>query len=418
MSSSPLPATTAAAPLDWQALGLEPDLEALLPELIQLRRHLHRHPELSGHEQQTAALVAGELRRWGWQVQEAVGRTGVLAELGPVRRPDGRPAPLVALRVDMDALPVEERTGLDYASTVQGLMHACGHDLHTSVGLGVARLLALAAERRPDLLSARVRLLFQPAEETAQGAAWMKADGATDGIDALFGVHVFPSIPVGSVGVRSGSLTAAAGELEIEVLGESGHGARPHQSTDAIWIAARVVSGLQEAISRRLDALHPVVVSFGRIEGGKAFNVIADHVRLLGTVRCLDLELHDRLPGWIEDTVQALCRGHGGEARVRYRCISPPVHNDPELTQLVAAAAVDLLGPAQVQWLEQPSLGAEDFAELLEGTRGTMFRLGVAGPEGCTPLHSNTFAPDERALPVGVKVLTLSLLRWLQQQGG
>jgi len=428
MSSSPPPSTSdpavlqapppsAAAPLHWRDLGLEAELEALLPELIQLRRHLHRHPELSGHEQQTAALVAGELRRWGWQVQEAVGRTGVLAELGPLQRPDGRRAPLVALRVDMDALPVEERTGLDYASTVQGLMHACGHDLHTSVGLGVARLLALVAERRPELVTARVRLLFQPAEETAQGAAWMKADGATDGIDALFGVHVFPSIPVGSIGVRSGSLTAAAGELEIEVLGESGHGARPHQSTDAIWIAARVVSGLQEAISRRLDALHPVVVSFGRIEGGKAFNVIADHVRLLGTVRCLDLELHDRLPGWIEDTVQALCRGHGGEARVRYRCISPPVHNDPELTQLVAAAAVDLLGAERVQWLEQPSLGAEDFAELLEGTRGTMFRLGVAGPEGCTPLHSNTFAPDERALPVGVKVLSLSLLRWLQQHG-
>jgi amidohydrolase len=386
-----------------------------LPELIQLRRHLHRHPELSGHEQQTAALVAGELRRWGWEVREGVGRTGVVAECGPRLGADGRPAPLVALRVDMDALPVEERTGLDYASTVQGLMHACGHDLHTAVGLGVARVLAALADRRPELLSARVRLLFQPAEETAEGAAWMKADGATAGVDALFGVHVFPSIPVGHVGVRSGSFTAAAGELEIEVLGESGHGARPHQSTDAIWIAARVVSGLQEAISRRLDALHPVVVSFGRIEGGKAFNVIADHVRLLGTVRCLDLELHDRLPAWIEETVQALCRGHGGEARVRYRCISPPVHNDSALTELVAEAAVDLLGRERVQWLEQPSLGAEDFAELLEGVRGTMFRLGVAGPGGCTPLHSNTFAPDEGSLEVGVKVLALSLLRWMHR---
>jgi amidohydrolase len=263
-----------------------------------------------------------------------------------------------------------------------------------------------------DQLANRVRLLFQPAEETAQGAAWMKADGAMDKVQALFGVHVFPSLPVGTVGVRSGSLTAAAGELEIEVLGESGHGARPHQSTDAIWIAARVVSGLQEAISRRLDALHPVVVSFGRIEGGKAFNVIADHVRLLGTVRCLDLELHAQLPGWIEETVQALCRGHGGEARVHYRTISPPVHNDPALTALVAEAAVELLGRERVQWLEQPSLGAEDFAELLEGTRGTMFRLGVAGPQGCTPLHSNTFTPDEDCLAVGVKVLTLSLLRW------
>ena len=404
LSEQEPPAVQADAfPTDWIEPGLERALQEVLPELIQLRRHIHRHPELSGHEQQTAALVSGELRRWGWQVREGIGRTGVLAELGPSG------GPLVALRVDMDALPVEERTGLDYASTQQGLMHACGHDIHTTVGLGVAYVLASVQER----LSARVRLLFQPAEETAQGAAWMRAEGAMDGVEALFGVHVFPSMEAGSIGVRCGSLTAAAGELEVEVLGEGGHGARPHQSTDAIWIAARVVGGLQEAISRRLDPLHPVVVSFGRIEGGKAYNVIADHVRLRGTVRCLDLDVHAQLPAWIEDTVHALCRGHGGEARVRYRCISPPVHNDAALTRLVADAGVQLLGPARVEWLEQPSLGAEDFAQLLEGTRGTMFRLGVAGPGGCTPLHSSTFAPDERCLPVGVRVLVLSLLRWM-----
>ncbi|PWL22542.1 MAG: hydrolase [Synechococcus sp. XM-24] len=384
---------------------LKEEVKAAQQELLAIRRHLHAHPELSGNEHQTAALVAGELRKLGWRVQEGVGRTGVLAELGPSG------GPVVALRVDMDALPVEERTGLPYASLNQGLMHACGHDIHTTVGLGVARILAPLA----DQLGGTVRLLFQPAEETAQGAAWMVADGAMQGVDALFGVHVFPSLPVGTVGVRSGSLTAAAGELEVEVLGEGGHGARPHQSTDAIWIAARVVSGLQEAISRRLDALHPVVVSFGRIEGGKAFNVIADHVRLLGTVRCLDLELHSQLPGWIEETVQAICRGYGGEARVRYRCISPPVHNDPELTQLLADEAVELLGRSQVEWLEQPSLGAEDFAELQRDTPSTMFRLGVAGPKGCTPLHSNTFAADEAAVGVGVEVLSASLLRWLER---
>jgi amidohydrolase len=312
----------------------------------------------------------------------------------------------------MDALPVEERTGLPYASCQQGLMHACGHDLHTAIGLGVARLLAPLAER----LTARVRLLFQPAEETAQGAGWMLADGAMECVRALFGVHVFPSLEVGSIGVRSGSLTAAAGELEVEVLGEGGHGARPHQSTDAIWIAAKVVSGLQEAISRRLDALQPVVVSFGRIEGGKAFNVIADHVRLLGTVRCLDTEVHDELPGWIEDTVHAICRGYGGEARVRYRCISPPVHNDPGLTDLVEEAAITLIGASQVRRLHQPSLGAEDFAQLLTVAPGTMFRLGVAGAEGCAPLHNGTFNPDERSLAVGIEVLTLSLLLWMERQ--
>ena len=384
---------------------LKADVQAAQQELLALRRHLHAHPELSGNEHQTAALVAGELRKLGWRVQEGVGRTGVVAELGLGS------GPVVALRVDMDALPVEERTGLPYASLNQGFMHACGHDIHTTVGLGVARILGPLAER----LGGTVRLLFQPAEETAQGAAWMVADGAMQGVDALFGVHVFPSLPVGTIGVRSGSLTAAAGELEVEVLGEGGHGARPHQSTDAIWIAARVVSGLQEALSRRLDALHPVVVSFGRIEGGKAFNVIADHVRLLGTVRCLDLDLHAQLPGWIEETVQAICKGYGGEARVRYRCISPPVHNDAELTQLLADEAVALLGRPQVEWLEQPSLGAEDFAELQRETPSTMFRLGVAGPNGCTPLHSNTFAADEASVVVGVEVLSASLLRWLER---
>ncbi|MCX5931846.1 MAG: amidohydrolase, partial [Cyanobacteria bacterium] len=261
MSSAAPPRSSGTAADLWQRLDLARALEQATPELIGLRRHVHAHPELSGAEHQTAALVAGELRLLGWQVREGVGRTGVVGELGP------RDAPLVAVRVDMDALPVEERTGLAFASSQQGLMHACGHDLHTAVGLGVARLLAPLA----DQLGARVRLLFQPAEETAQGAAWMLADGAMEGVQALFGLHVFPSLEVGTIGVRSGSLTAAAGELEVEVLGEGGHGARPHQSTDAIWIAARVVSGLQEAISRRLDALHPVVVSFGRIEGGKAF---------------------------------------------------------------------------------------------------------------------------------------------------
>ena len=412
MTAAPTTMTSpSSSPLLAHA-SLKAAVETALPELRAIRRHLHAHPELSGNEHQTAALVAGELRSLGWRVREGVGRTGVLAELGPERDTTDQPLPLVALRVDMDALPVEERSGVPFASVHQGLMHACGHDIHTTLGLGVARILAPLADR----FGARVRLLFQPAEETAQGAAWMLADGAMDDVDALFGVHVFPSLPAGSIGVRSGSLTAAAGELEVEVLGEGGHGARPHQSTDAIWIAARVVSGLQEAISRRLDALHPVVVSFGRIEGGKAFNVIADHVRLLGTVRCLDLELHARLPGWIEDTVKALCEGHGGEARVRYRCISPPVHNDPELTQLVAEVATELLGRHQVLWLEQPSLGAEDFAELQRDTPGTMFRLGVAGPEGCTPLHSSTFRPDERCLAVGVEVLSASLLRWLERQ--
>ncbi len=376
-----------------------------LAALLDLRRHLHAHPELSGAEHHTAALVAGELRRLGWRVQEGVGRTGVLAELGPS---SGR---AIGLRVDMDALPIEECTGLAYASTTPGLMHACGHDIHTAVGLGVAMLLAPLAEQ----LSGTVRLLFQPAEETAEGARWMLAAGAIEGLSALLGLHVFPSIAVGSIGVRHGALTAAAAELELEVLGEAGHGARPHQSVDAIWIAARLVSGLQEAISRRLDALQPVVLSFGRIEGGRAFNVIADRVRLLGTLRCLDCELYGQLPAWVESTAAAICAAYGGQLKMQWRGIAPPVQNDPQLTRLLETIAVEQLGREQVLELAQPSLGAEDFAHYLNHLPGCMFRLGVAGLDGCAPLHHGGFNPDEACMPVAVNLLATALKRWLEQ---
>ncbi len=244
----------------------------------------------------------------------------------------------------------------------------------------------------------------------------MKEAGATKGLDALFGIHVFPELNVGQIGVKIGSLTAAAGEVEIEIIGEGGHGARPHQSVDAIWIAARVISGLQEAISRRLDALNPVVVSFGKIEGGRAFNVIAERVKILGTVRCLDSSLHKSLPAWIEGTVKAICQSFGADACVNYRCIAPPVHNDLELTRLLENSAISVLGPDQVIRLEKPSLGAEDFAELLEGVRGTMFRLGVAGRKGCAPLHNGFFNPDEESMVIGIKVLTETLLQWMHQR--
>ncbi|MGB1775644.1 MAG: amidohydrolase [Synechococcus sp.] len=386
------------------SVSLRDRLEQDLPELLELRRHLHAHPELSGEEHQTAALVAGDLRRLGWRVHEGVGRTGVMAELGP------ECGPTVGLRVDMDALPVEEQTGLEYASRRQGVMHACGHDLHTCIGLGVARLLAASTPLR-----ARVRLLFQPAEELAQGAIWMRDAGATEGLDALYGVHVVPNLPAGTVGIRRGCLTAAAGELEIQVRGEGGHGARPHQSVDAVWMAARVVTDLQQAIARRLDALQPVVVSFGKVEGGRAFNVIADQVRLLGTVRCLDLEQHDRLPLWIDETVQAICASCGGSAEVKYRTIAPPVQNDRTLTDLLERCAIQCLGRDQVRPVEQPSLGAEDFAELLRDVPGMMVRLGVAGPEGCAPLHNGQFALDERSLAVGIDVLAATLLAWIAE---
>ena len=327
-------------------LGKKIDVLAkdILPDLIQLRRHIHAHPELSGQEYQTAALVAGELRKAGWEVKEAVGKTGVVADMG------NKIGPVVGLRVDMDALPIEERTGLDYSSLTQGLMHACGHDLHTCIGLGVAKMLA-----NNRFTSSGIRIIFQPAEEIAQGANWMRAENVLEGVQALFGVHVYPDLPVGKIGIKSGTFTAAAAELEIEIIGEGGHGARPHEGTDSIWIAAKVVSGLQEAISRRLDALKPVVISFGKITGGNAFNVIAERVKLLGTVRCLDKNLYEKLPQWIESTVKNIASNYGARAKVNFKSIAPPVYNDPELTDLLSNSAKHFMDKENIVCLENPS---------------------------------------------------------------
>ena len=370
-----------------------------LPDLIQLRRHIHAHPELSGQEYQTAALVAGELRKSGWEVKEGVGRTGVVAEIG------SKSGPVVGLRVDMDALPIEEKTGLDYSSSIQGLMHACGHDLHTCIGLGVAKVLA-----KNKFTTSRIRIIFQPAEEIAQGANWMIEEKVLDGIHALFGVHVYPDLSVGKIGIRQGTFTAAAAELEIDIFGDGGHGARPHEAVDPIWIAAKVISGLQEAISRRLDALKPVVISFGKISGGNAFNVIAERVKLLGTVRCLDSTLYEKLPLWIEKIVKNIASNYGAEARINFKSIAPPVFNDPELTNLLSDCAKNFIDEKNIVYLDSPSLGAEDFAFFLQDVPGTMFRLGVAGEKGCAPLHNGNFLLDERSLELGIKILSQTIV--------
>ena len=211
----------------------------LAPRLIEIRRHIHSHPELSGQEYHTAAYVAGVLSSHGVRLQEAVGKTGVIGEV----QGTGGDSRLLAIRTDMDALPIQERTGLEYASREQGIMHACGHDVHTTVGLGTAMVLSQMASELPG----HVRFLFQPAEEIAQGASWMVQDGAMEKVTAILSLHVFPSIPAGSVGVRYGALTAAADDLEIIIIGESGHGARPHEAIDAIWIASQVITTIQQA---------------------------------------------------------------------------------------------------------------------------------------------------------------------------
>jgi amidohydrolase len=379
---------------------------AIAPRLVEIRRHIHSHPELSGQEYQTAAFVAGVLSSSGLHVQEGVGKTGVVGELKGTPLSDT----VLAIRTDMDALPIQERTGLEFASRREGVMHACGHDVHTTVGLGTAMVLSAIAEE----MGGPVRFLFQPAEETAQGANWMVKDGAMDRVGAIFSVHVFPSIPAGSIGIRYGALTAAADDLEIVIFGESGHGARPHEAVDAIWIASQVITALQQAISRTQNPLRPVVLSIGKIKGGRAPNVIADKVELLGTVRSLHPETRAQLPNWIDNIVASVCNSYGAKYQVNYRQGVPSVQNDYGLTQLLQSAAEEAWSSDRIQVLPEPSLGAEDFSVYLEQVPGSMFRLGVGYKDRIInhPLHNPLFEVDESAMITGVVTLAYAAYKY------
>jgi amidohydrolase len=382
--------------------------KTLAPRLIEIRRHLHAHPELSGKEYQTSAYVAGVLSAAGLHTQEEVGKTGVVAELSG----GGTDERLLAIRTDMDALPIVERTGLEFSSRNEGVMHACGHDVHTTVGLGTAMVLAQLGVELPG----KTRFIFQPAEEIAQGAAWMVADGVMKDVDSIFSLHVFPSIPAGSVGIRYGALTAAADDLEITIIGEAGHGARPHEAIDAIWIAAQVITGLQQAISRTQNPLRPIVLTLGTISGGRAYNIIADRVQMSGTVRSLHLDTRATLPGWIEQIVTSICDTYGAKCQVNYRHGVPSVQNDITLTQILESSVRAAWGNDKVQILPEPSLGAEDFSVYLQHAPGSMFRLGVGLPEGKNyPLHHPQFMVDESAIITGVVTMAYSAYQYWQK---
>jgi len=382
----------------------------LSPRLIEIRRHIHSHPELSGQEYKTAAYVAGVLSSVGFHVQELVGKTGVIAEL----RSAAGNGHILGIRTDMDALPIQERTALEFASRHPGVMHACGHDVHTTVGLGTAMILAELGMEFPGT----TRFLFQPAEETAQGAHWMIRDGVMEGVSAILSVHVLPSIPGGCVGIRYGALTAAADDLEITIMGESGHGARPHEAIDAIWIASQVITTLQQAISRTQNPLRPVVLTIGQIQGGRAPNVIADQVRMLGTVRSLHPETSAALPDWIEQIVAQVCKTYQARYEISYRRGVPSVQNHPMLTQLVESAATEAWGNDRVQILMEPSLGAEDFSLYLDHAPGMMFRLGVGhGDRPNHPLHHPQFEVNEDAIVTGVVTMAYAAYKYWQAQG-
>lgn len=381
---------------------------ALAEIMVKARRAIHENPELSHEERETSALVRRTLEGAGITEIESVFNTGLVATIRG--KGDGR---TLALRADMDALPIEERRpDLPFHSKKAGVMHACGHDVHTSVLLGVA--LALQAER--DKFSGIVRCVFQPAEEAEPlGAREIIRAGHMKGVEGIVSLHVDPDIPVGLIGVRAGALLAGGQEFTIRVKGRSSHAARPHLGIDALAAACSIVNELQKVRSRRTDPLEPVVVTVGRMQAGTAKNIIAESAVIEGTFRVLDEGLRGEVAGLIESIARDVARANGAEASFEMLEGEPVLLNDAPLTDLVRRAASDVLGVERVTEVRRPSMGSEDFAYYVRVVPGTMFRLGIRNEEAgmVHPLHHPEFAVDERAIPVGASVMLAAARKFL-----
>ena len=365
-----------------------------MTDLVALRRELHRHPELGRQERRTTALLVEMLSAAGLAPKVLAGGTGVVCDVGSG-------GPVVALRADIDALPLQDEKDVPYRSTVDGVCHACGHDVHTAVVLGAGLELA-----RQDL-PGRVRLLFQPAEEQMPGGALdILAEGHLDGVQAIFGLHCDPSLEVGRVGLKAGAITAAADLVEITLTGPGGHTSRPHNTVDLVHALASVATGLPESLSRLVDPRAGLCLVWGRIDAGKAHNAIPREGLLSGTLRVLDKAAWHQAPELVERVVSGLVAPLGARASIRYERGVPPVVNDPSATTLFGAAVRTALGEAALVPTTQ-SLGGEDFAWYLERVPGAMARLGVRPPGTERPLdlHQPLFDVDESAIDLGVRVL-------------
>ncbi len=376
------------------------------PDAVALRRAIHRRPELGNQELETTRRVAEALRASGIEAAVRESGTGVIAELG---RGDG---PLVAFRADLDALPIAEMTGADYASEHPGVMHACGHDAHTAIGVGIARSLAALGD-----FGGRARIIFQPAEEMIPGGATeLVAEGVTDDVAAILAFHVDPTLQPGRIGVRTGPITGASDRLVISLSGPGGHTSRPHRTVDLIYAAAKVAADLPAVIQRTTDPRHPVIVAFGSIHGGEAANVIPTSIEITGTVRLFDLDLWRSMEELVVRVVGDLIDPLGAAAKVEYTRGSPPVHNDAGIIDAVGETAAKLLGVNGVTETHQ-SMGSEDFAWYLERVPGALIRLGTRRGEEQLDLHSATFDIDESSIETGILVGTASLLDLIERAG-
>lgn len=365
------------------------------------RRAIHQVPELGFQEHRTSALVARVLKAAGWSVKTRVAKTGVVALLGA-----GRPGPVLALRADMDALPIQEQNRVPYASRVPGRMHACGHDGNTAMLLGAALLLARQADRLPGA----VKLIFQPCEERPPGGAlaMIRAKALTaPRPDAIIAAHVDPLLAVGTIGLKPGPIMAAADAFSLTVIGKGGHGAYPHRSVDAIAVAGQVIVGLQSLVARELDPMDPAVVTIGELHGGTAFNVIAPEVTMRGTLRSLTPALRRDLPRRMERLARGICQAHRARCRFEYEPGHPALSNHPQVTGQVQRAAQAIVGRTRVKVFSRPALTGEDFTYYAQRLPACFFHVGVGGPRGkaAHPWHHPQFDLDERGLVFGAAVM-------------
>lgn len=382
---------------------------AIRDKLVAWRRDIHMHPELGFEETRTARLVADTLTDLGLEVQTGVGKTGVIAYIG-----EGRPT--IGIRADMDALPIHEENDAPYASQNPGVMHACGHDGHTAMLLGVAHLLS----QMPDRPAGQVRLIFQPSEERADsenksGGLRMVEEGALDNLDAVIALHVASEKPAGKVGIDAGYVTAAEDSFYITLTGSGGHGAYPHYGIDPTFILAQVINAIHGIRARRIDPTKPATLSIGSIHAGSVTNVIPSKVEICGTIRTFDEATRARMKSELERALQ-VARALGGDFELRIAPGYPATRNDSAVADLIRATAEELLGADALLPSEQ-GMGAEDFSYMAQKAPGAMFILGAKYDDADRPHHTPVFDISEDALPVGAAMLAEVTCRLLKQQG-
>jgi amidohydrolase len=383
------------------------DVAGLKEQLIETRRDFHRNPELSFQERRTAEIAASKLETLGWKVKRGVAETGVVGLL------EGRgPGPTVMIRVDIDALPIQEPKDRPYSSLVDGVMHACGHDGHTAVGMAVAELLS----RYRDSIKGNIKLVFQPAEEIMSGAIRMIEEGVMKDpdVDRVLSFHLWSGLPVGQIVSQPGPIFSSADEIKITVKGKGGHGGMPHLSVDPILTACHVVTALQTVLSREIAPTQTAVLGFGTIHGGTAFNVVSDQVELSGTVRTLDDSVREFILKRTEEIASSVAGGLRGEARFDHVRGAPAVLNDGSVADLVAEVAVPVVGKDNVVSITPPQVG-DDATFFLREAPGCYFLVGCANAErGITASHHNAqFDIDEDSLPLATRILTDSTLRYV-----